>query len=219
MPPTIRSKRTGSMGSITRTKHSVRSNQQVKVTALLMEATERLIAGGSSFTELSVERLSVEAGIARSTYYMHFKDKGQLIQEFTRTITCELVQANRSWWDIASQTTRPQLHRAMIETMKIYRRHRAVFASLAETASYDPEVNAAFDGLLTAMAKNSLDAIRAGQQRGTIRKEVSEASFMALVWMAERVAYRRVRNGSDKDLRQAAAIVTDIVWKALYTHA
>jgi TetR/AcrR family transcriptional regulator, ethionamide resistance regulator len=205
------------MGSITRTKRTVRTDQRAKVTAQLMEATERLIAEGSSFTELSVEKLSQEAGIARSTYYMHFKDKGELIQALTRNITGELMQATQRWWSVAAEATRPQLQRAMLETLKIYRRHQAVFGSLAETASYDPEVSRAFDGLLKVMASHSLDAIRTGQRSGTIRKEVTEASFTALVWMTERIAYRRVRNGSDKDLREAAAIVTDVIWQVLYT--
>jgi AcrR family transcriptional regulator len=204
------------MGSITRVKKTVRTEQKIRVTALLLEATERLIARGSSFTELSVEKLSREAGIARSTYYLYFKDKGQLIQELALVIAHELLHTTQRWWDISSHVTRPQLRRAMCETLRIYRHYQAIFASLAEAASYDAEVRSAFNDLLETMARNSLQAVRDGQKRGTIHKDINEASYMALVWMTERVAYHRVRNGSDADLEQAATILADIIWRALY---
>ncbi|HZR35175.1 MAG TPA: helix-turn-helix domain-containing protein [Nevskia sp.] len=207
------------MGSITRTKKTVRTDQKVRVTALLLEATERLIAKGSSFTELSVEKLSREAGIARSTYYLYFKDKGQLIQELGAVIAAELLQTTQRWWDISSQVTLPQLRRAMRETLKIYLHYQAVFASMAETAGYDAEVRSAFDQLLEAMTSNSLQALREGQRRGTIHRDVTEDSYMALVWMTERFAYHRVRRGGEAELERAARILANIIWRALYPPA
>lgn len=207
------------MASITRTKKTNRIDQKARITALLLDATQRLIAGGSSFTGLSVEKLSREAGIARSTYYLYFKDKGQLIQELGLVMTAELLQTLQRWWDISSQVTLPQLRRAMLETLKVYRRYQAIFASLAEAASYDPEVRAAFDQLLQAMTRNALEALLEGKRRGTIHKDVTDATYMSLVWMTERVAYHRVRNGSEGDLRQAARVLSDIIWRALYKAA
>jgi len=207
------------MVSITRTKKTVRNDQKARVTALLLEATERLIAGGSSFTELSVERLSREAGIARSTYYLYFRDKGQLIRELGLSIAGELLRITRRWWDIPSQVTLPELRRTMCEILRIYRRHQAVFASMAEAASYDAEVHAAFNDLLETLTRNSLKAVREGQKRGTIHKDIGEDGYMALVWMTERVAYHRVRNGSEAELQRAAGVLANIIWKALYKPA
>jgi AcrR family transcriptional regulator len=204
------------MASITRTSKTSRADQKARVTTLLLEATQRLIAGGSSFTELSVEKLAREAGIARSTYYLYFKDKGQLIQELGLLMAAELLQTTRRWWDISSQVTLPQLRRAMCETLRIYRNYQAVFASLAEAASYDAEVRAVFDELLASMARNSLKAVREGQRRGTIHKDVTEASYMALVWMTERVAYHRVRNAGEAELQQSARVLANIIWRVLY---
>lgn len=207
------------MASITRIKKTSRIDQKARVTALLLEATQRLIAGGGSFTGLSVEKLSREAGIARSTYYLYFKDKGQLIQELGLMMAAELLQTLQRWWDLSSRVTLPQLRRAMLETFKVYRRYQAIFASLAEAASYDPEVRAAFDELLQAMTRNAHAGLLEGKRRGTIHQDVSDATYMSLVWMTERVAYHRVRNGGEADLRRAAAIVANIIWRALYQPA
>jgi len=207
------------MGSITRTKKTSRIDQKARITALLLEATQRLIAGGSSFTGLSVGTLSREAGIARSTYYLYFKDKGQLIQELGLVMTAELLQTLQRWWDISAQVTPPQLRRAMLETLRVYHRYQAIFASLAEAASYDAEVRAAFNEVLHAMTRNAVEALIEGKRRGTIHKEVTDATYMSLVWMTERVAYHRVRNGSEADLQQAARVIANIIWRALYKPA
>jgi AcrR family transcriptional regulator len=204
------------MGSITRSKKTKRTDQKARVTALLLDATQRLIAGGSSFTELSVEKLSREAGIARSTYYLYFRDKGQLVQELGRLMTTELLQTRRRWWDISSQVTLPQLRRAMLETLKLYRHYQAIFASLAEAANYDAEVRAAFEDLLGTMTRTSVEAVREGQRRGTIHKDVTEDTYMAVVWMTERVAYHRVRNGGEAELRKAARVLANVIWRVLY---
>ncbi|MEU6203817.1 helix-turn-helix domain-containing protein, partial [Micromonospora musae] len=62
------------MPSITR-RRSGGSDRRLSVEAQILAATERLLAEGESFTELGVQRIAREAGVARSTFYMHFADK------------------------------------------------------------------------------------------------------------------------------------------------
>ncbi len=202
--------------SATRSNRQRRANQHDEKVALLLEATERLISSGYSFTELSVEKLCQEAGIGRSTYYVYFQDKGDLIRRLSEKISVEMTLGSKSWLDDVTRATREQLKLAMIETLRTYKRHRAVFAALAETASYDAEVDAAFSDLLTAYTKRALEAIHAGDTPGFIRQEVDEATFMGLVWMCERVAYRMVRNGDEAQLLKAAEVITTVVWRTLY---
>jgi AcrR family transcriptional regulator len=45
----------------------------------LLEAMERLLSQGQSFSALTVETLASEAGIARATFYLRFKDKSALV--------------------------------------------------------------------------------------------------------------------------------------------
>jgi len=46
----------------------------------LLEVVQQLLDEGESFTEMSVERLVSEAGISRSTFYVYFEDKGDLLR-------------------------------------------------------------------------------------------------------------------------------------------
>ncbi|MEU6204148.1 helix-turn-helix domain-containing protein, partial [Micromonospora musae] len=62
------------MPSITR-RRSAAADRRLPVEAQILAATERLLGEGESFTELGVQRIAREAGVARSTFYMHFADK------------------------------------------------------------------------------------------------------------------------------------------------
>jgi AcrR family transcriptional regulator len=204
------------MASITRNKRKNRNDQRQRVVAALLEATERLIAGGSRFTEISVDTLSHEAGIARSTYYMYFQDKGHLIRELTAQVTTEVMDGLWPWWNVAPQATRAQLRRALLATLRIYQRHRTIFAALAETAAYDATVEMAFEELLATIAHRTFEAVRPGQKGGTVRLGTDLDTVLALVWMSERVAYRRLVPDSAQELNKATSLLTRVIWHALY---
>ena len=64
------------MPSLTRKPQSHRSvareQRREQMERRLLDATERLMRDGASFTELSVDRLSGEAGISRASFYIYF---------------------------------------------------------------------------------------------------------------------------------------------------
>lgn len=62
------------MPSLTRKPQGHRSvgreQRREQMERRLLDATERLMRDGASFTELSVDRLSGEAGISRASFYI-----------------------------------------------------------------------------------------------------------------------------------------------------
>jgi AcrR family transcriptional regulator len=103
----------------------------------LFAATEELVREGS-FTEVSVERLAAAAGISRSTFYVHFQDKGDLVRKLAKTVPTQLREVSDRWWTVAEQADPTQLKAAVAAIVDIYRRHPAAFTAMAETATYDP---------------------------------------------------------------------------------
>src|SRR5271154_5732039 len=80
------------MPSVTRkpqaNREQERQQRREQLERQLLDATERLMRDGTSFTELSVDRLATEAGMSRASFYIYFEDKGHLLrriasQEFT----------------------------------------------------------------------------------------------------------------------------------------
>jgi len=201
--------------SVTRSKRRPEVDPRNEKAALLLEATERLLAKGRSFTQLSVETLCREAGIGRSTYYVYFRDKGHLLRKIIEPLRHELLEGSRTWWRVASHATEAQLREAMIETLHVYRRHRVVFVALAETASYDKDADEALTSLHLAYARRLLKAIEPGRKTGFVRDDIDEAMALALVWTCERISYRMAR-GDEQRLRQAAGLIAKILWRTLY---
>ena len=64
------------MPSVTRKPQAKRQERREQLERRLLDATERLMRDGASFTELSVDRLSSEAGMSRASFYIYFEDKG-----------------------------------------------------------------------------------------------------------------------------------------------
>ena len=94
------------MASVTRRPHSDRAARRGEIGRRLLVAVEKLLADGESFTEVSVERLVTEAGISRSTFYVYFEDKGDLLQALTADVMIEVIDAARAWWALPADADR-----------------------------------------------------------------------------------------------------------------
>ena len=58
--------------------------------AAVLAAVERLLAGGKSFTELTVQRIEEEADIARSTFYLSFQAKTDVLSRLINSVKTEI---------------------------------------------------------------------------------------------------------------------------------
>src|SRR5882724_12410734 len=90
------------MPSVTRKTQASRAERRDLIKARLLAAVESLLAEGESFTELSVERLVSLAGVSRSTFYVYFEDKGELIRAWLTEIISELDVAAQEWWSLGT---------------------------------------------------------------------------------------------------------------------
>ena len=81
------------MPSITRKPQANRQERRDQIERRLLDATERLMNDGASFTELSVDRLATEAGISRASFYIYFEDKGYLLRRLATQVFDDLIRA------------------------------------------------------------------------------------------------------------------------------
>ena len=95
------------MPSVTRKPQAKRQERREQIERQLLDATERLMADGASFTELSVDRLATEAGISRASFYIYFEDKGHLLRRLAGQVFDDLADAAERWWSVARAATPP----------------------------------------------------------------------------------------------------------------
>lgn len=212
------------MPSVTRKpqadRERARQQRREQIERRLLDATERLMRDGASFTELSVDRLSTEAGMSRASFYIYFEDKGHLLRRLANQVFADLADNADRWWSVSSRHDPDDVRAAMAGIIASYRRHQPVLVALNEMAGYDPLVAATYRNLLTAVAGRMTRVIEEGQADGSIRPGlVAATTASALTWMVERACQQNLPAQPHDYDAELAATLAEIVWGALYLRA
>ncbi|OBH11494.1 TetR/AcrR family transcriptional regulator [Mycobacterium sp. E1747] len=212
------------MPSVTRkpqaNREQERQQRREQIERRLLDATERLMRDGASFTELSVDRLSSAADISRASFYIYFEDKGHLLRRLANQVFADLADSADRWWSVAGRHDPGDVRAAMDGIIASYRRHQPVLVALNEMAGYDPLVAAAYRNLLTAITGRLTRVIEDGQADGSIRPGLPAATTAsALTWMVERACQQNLPTASAGYDGELAATLAEIVWGALYLKA
>ncbi|GAA5159910.1 TetR/AcrR family transcriptional regulator [Pseudonocardia eucalypti] len=211
------------MPSVTRKSQGGRAERRDQIRARLLTAVESLLAEGESFTELSVERLVSLAGVSRSTFYVYFEDKGELIQGWLADIISELDLAAQTWWSLGSErgaVTWEELRAALDQVVEVYRPHTTLMAAAFDAAAYDPGVREQVETMMERNIAGLRKHIKAGQSGGWVDQKLLPAQTAAwLQWMAERGLHRLIRDATTEDLKDLVDAYTTIIWNTLYASA
>lgn len=101
-----------------------------------LAAAERLLAEGTSFSALSMQCIADEAGVARSTLYLYFKEKSALLIRPASGLKSGSYRLMSSW-----SPDRPDALNRLADTLEEvighYRQRRHVLRAMLEPADRD----------------------------------------------------------------------------------
>jgi TetR/AcrR family transcriptional regulator, ethionamide resistance regulator len=204
------------MSSVTR-RRSPHRERRAEASARVLEATESLLRDGERFTELGTERIAGAAGVARSTFYVHFADKADLLVRLASGAIEELFEASDAWWEHSLADGPEPLADALLQMTRIYRRHAAVLDAVAEVAAYDPAVAAFWRERMDGYAASMRARLAEEQAAGAVPDEVDPyATAFVLVWSVERSVAEHVRAQAPRSDAAFATQLARVAWLGIF---
>ncbi len=170
------------------------------------------LAETAPFRDVTVDEIARAAGLSRSAFYTHFRDKHDLLLEAVREVAEELYRMSDLWW--SGEGPPGQRVRQSIEgVVSVYSEHAGLLRVATEVSTYDDEVRDFWLSIMGRFIDATADHIRSEQATGLIPKKMeAQATAEGLVWMAERCCYIYLARGD----RTPEAVVEAMapVWAA-----
>jgi AcrR family transcriptional regulator len=181
----------------------------------VLVAVDQLLREGSSFTELSVQRIAEAAGIARSTFYIYFDDKTALMLKMAEDL-------GRGAFEVAGEVL-PELDdivRAHRDILGYYRERAHVLVAVTEVAGYEPTVRDVWNAATDRFAENLAGLLRAEQEAGRAPVDLDPTiSAEIIVWGGIRVIIRQVTTrDADTDAEVARQMAVHQWYGAFRAH-
>ena len=127
----------------------------------MLEAMEKLLARGARFSSVSIEHLAETAGIARATFYLHFRDKGELVTRLLDQVRHEIVESAGLWFQKPALVEYDDLRATVRGILGVYAQHHVIINAVAQTAQQDATVAALHREVLDELCGESRRALEA----------------------------------------------------------
>lgn len=186
----------------------------------LREAIERLLDDGQSYTDIGIDRIVGEAGIPRSTFYVYFEDRSDLLRALFHDLQRRLGSYVAPWWALDADAGRDDVHRVMDELVRGYKPFTALMAAVHDAAGYDPAMRELVSELIERSTDDMTAHLERGQREGFVNPDLLPRPTAAyLTRMVERTMHQVVRTADEPELADAVEALTEITWQTLYAPA
>lgn len=143
--------------------------------ARILATARRLLAEGTSFTELGLQRIAAEAGVARSTLYSYFPDKSHLLIRLAEAMLGMSFEVVAPWEPAGPDGGLDGFVQVFRQVIGIYREHAAVLVALDEVSAYDASVAEYWESRLNLFVANAEKLIIGEQRAGRAAASIDVA--------------------------------------------
>ncbi|MET8654473.1 MULTISPECIES: TetR/AcrR family transcriptional regulator [Nocardia] len=211
------------MSSLTRVPRASRKqsdDRRADFEQRVLRAVEELLADGTPYTEIAVQKIAVASQAARSTFYRYFPDKSQLLIRMADLATADLFAAAEQWWETEHADHESGVVAAIGAMIAGFRQHRYLLLALSEVAAYDRDVGAYWRERVATFVDMVRARLESDRERGLIHASVDPAATaIVLTSMVERsitVAFAPSSGIADDAL---AAALGRAIWLVVYGDA
>lgn len=193
-----------------------RAYRDDQVERLFRDALATLTADGTPFADLSVGRLLDATGMARSTFYARFGDKGGMLRVLGADTLSRLYAAQRSWLDRGPGVTTQDIRAAMRRLLDAYVDDEAVMRAVAEASAYDPALREEYVAAVGDYARVIERFARRGTKEGWVVDCQPADTGTTLAWMTERTVSQLAPGSTPRRRDAIAETLARVVCAALF---
>ncbi len=167
------------------------------------------------FRELTVDDLMRRTGLSRPSFYVYFRDRHDLVLKVVEHIGGELFAMSERWYEGTGDG--PALVRDAIDgVVGVFAEHGPVLRALADAASDDPRVEAAYLELIQRFVDATARHIDQEIAAGRILPLDPVPTATALTWMMERYLQLELGRTPQAPVEPVAGALTTIWSRVLY---
>lgn len=179
----------------------------------IVAATLRLLTQ-TTFTQIGVQEICNEAGVARSTFYSNFKDKTDLLVRLASDVMSSTLGLTTAW---KPRSGADGLAAAFLNVLTFYRKHSGVRQAVAEVATYDATVRDLWNRELSRFIEWTVESLRAEQVAGRTSTDLDVAIVARVIVVGgERAISDQVATGDAGSDAAFAEQLASIWWHGVY---
>ncbi|GAA0233054.1 hypothetical protein GCM10009527_031990 [Actinomadura nitritigenes] len=204
------------MASTTQPRSKVRERRE-DVRRRVLRTTAEMMADGTPYTELPVQRIAERARVARSTFYLHFPDKSRLLIALADEAVEALFGEAVIWWGADHADGVDGVAHAMRQMIAAYREHRRVLHALGEVAGYDPDVAEFWRDRMRRFTEVVQARLDAELRAGTVDPEMDvRTTAQVLIWTVERTISAHCHHDEGTGDERIARTLARTIWLTVY---
>jgi TetR/AcrR family transcriptional regulator, ethionamide resistance regulator len=207
------------MPSVTRRSRGHRERRE-EIDDRVLDTTAELLADGEGYTQLSVERIAGAADVSRSTFYVHFSDKTDLLIRLAERAMGDIFVGANEWWMGDQSGGQDALREVLLKLVRIWRRHGAVLRAVTEVAGYDETVADFWRRRINSYMERAAGRLEEDRRRGVLSADLDpRATAFVTGWAVERTISEHVRTHGPPADRAFAQALARAIWLATYGDA
>jgi len=204
------------MASTTR-RPSTAADRRAALEKRILSVIEEVLRGGVTYTELSVEQIAHAAGISRSTFYLYFRDKVDVLLRLSGSLKTESFAIAEAWRPCGPDGGLDGLARTYELILRHYRDHAALLSAINEVAAYDPAVREAWTADQDRFIDNLVAGLEKEQQAGRTPADIDpQTAAKVIVRGGAQVIAQQVANSDGSDDALIAGELARGYWYGVY---
>jgi TetR/AcrR family transcriptional regulator, ethionamide resistance regulator len=137
------------------------------------------------FRDLTVDEVMRRTELSRPSFYVHFRDRHQLILRVAERFGAEMWDVSECWFG-GTAGGELRIREALAGVVGVFERHGPVLHALADAATVDPEVELTYNSILDTFVEATAKHIEAEIEAGRILPLDAHETARALCLMNDR---------------------------------